>query len=219
MRESVLNRVPGLILSLLVVAVIAALLEGYGIPVGVGALAGFVLGGIAGLLSALWVARGAGRSVTVGSMSWSGSGNRGEPAERDLEELRSMSELSEIDLGRVVVVQPVIATQAAAGLTVGLVTAVVHEAGLRLDVEVRPQPGISEPGHLARITVRDGLGTRYRAAGQGTGGFRPARYDVRIIPRPPETVASLTVQIESFVDPFPAGSRRAEGPWTFRVPL
>jgi hypothetical protein len=110
-RERALNRLPGILFLGIVVAVMVALLAGYEIPVGVGAVAAFVLGGIAGFMRALWVTRGAGRALTVGSVSWSSGGTSSAPAERDLAELRAMSELSEIDLGRVIGIQPVMATQ------------------------------------------------------------------------------------------------------------
>ncbi|HEX7949756.1 MAG TPA: hypothetical protein VF494_05360 [Candidatus Limnocylindrales bacterium] len=217
MQESLLNRLPGIIFAVLVVIAVLALLLGYGIPVGVGAVAGLVLGGIAGFFSVLWLARGAGRSMTIGSYSWSSSSS-GTRTEADMDELRAMSELAEIELGPVVSVVPVLATEEAGGLTVGLIAATVHEAGLRLDLEVRAAPGTFDPGHMARVTVDDALGTGYRAAGRGSGGH-PARYDVRIVPRPPATAVSLTVRIESFVDPFPGHTRRTDGPWTFAVPL
>jgi hypothetical protein len=218
MNESTLSRLPGIVFAVVVLTAVGALLLGYGVPVGVGAVAGLVLGAIAGFITILWLARGAGRSVTVGSMSWS-SGSSGARAEADLAELRTMSELSGIDLGRVLGVVPVLRTEEGGGLTVGLVAATVHEAGLRLDVEVRPAPGTSDPGHLARVTVSDAFGTRYRAAGQRTASEHPAGYQIRIIPRPPADVASLAVRIESFVDPFPGTIGRSGGPWTFEVPL
>jgi hypothetical protein len=215
--ETTLSRLPGIVFAIVVVTAVGALLLGYGVPVGVGAVAGLVLGAIAGFIGLLWLARGAGRSMTVGSMSWSSSSSSNR-TEADLEELRAMSELSEIDLGRVVDVVPVLATEEGGGLSVTLVAAAVHEAGLRLDVEVRAGPGATDPDHMARVVVSDAIATTYRAAGQRTGGTRPARYDVRIIPRPPTTAGGITVRIEAFVDPFPGRSRRTDGPWTFQVP-
>jgi hypothetical protein len=143
MNESTMNRLPGVVFAVVVVTAVAALLLGYGIPVGFGAVAGLVLGGIAGFISVLWLARGPGRSMTIGGSSWSGTGNSS-LAEADLDELRAMSELSEIDLGRVDRVVPVLATEEGATLTVGLVSMTVHEAGLRLDVEVRPAAGTAD---------------------------------------------------------------------------
>ncbi|HEX7948915.1 MAG TPA: hypothetical protein VF494_01095 [Candidatus Limnocylindrales bacterium] len=218
MNESALSRLPGIVFAVVVVTAVGALLLGYGVPVGFGAVAGLVLGAIAGFISILWLARGAGRSVTIGSYSWSSSSS-GTRTEADMEELRAMSELSGIDLGPVVRVVPVLATEEGGGLAIGLVATTVHEGGLRLDIEVRPAPGVSDPGHMARVSVTDDLGTRYRAGGQSMGGGRPARYEVRIVPRPAADAASLTVAIESFADPFPGASRRADGPWTFVVPL
>ena len=55
MNRSGPGQLVGLAFVVVVVAAIVALLAGYGVPVGIGALAGFILGGIAGLLGALWV--------------------------------------------------------------------------------------------------------------------------------------------------------------------
>ena len=219
MNQAPLSRLPGIVFAVVVLIAVGALLLGFGVPVGVGAVAGLVLGGIAGLMSVLWLARGPGRSMTVGSMSWSSTGNSERLAEPDLDELRAMSELSEIDLGRVDRVAPVLATEEAAELTVSLVSMTAHEAGLRLDVEVRPAPGTADPGHMARVSVSDAAGTRYRALGQRTGGSHPARYEVRVLPRPPVEATEIAVRIESFVDPFPGRSRQVDGPWTFVVPF
>lgn len=211
-----MSRIPGIVFVVVVVTAVGALLLGYGVPVGVGAVAGLALGAIAGFIGVLWLARGPGRSMSVGSMSWS---NASSASPADLDELRAMSELAETDLGAVIAVIPVLATDEAAGLTVRLISAVVHEAGLRLDVEVRTAPGVSDPGHMARVVVTDSSGTRYRAVGQRTSGARPARYDLRIVPHPPATDDGLTVRIESFVDPFPGRTQVADGPWTFSVTL
>ena len=61
MQSSGPGRFFGLLFLAIVIVAIAALLGGYGVPVGIGALAGLVLGAIAGALGSLWVARGAGR--------------------------------------------------------------------------------------------------------------------------------------------------------------
>jgi hypothetical protein len=130
-----------------------------------------------------------------------------------------MAELSQVDLGRPIMVRPVLATDERRGLAVQVVALVHYEAGLRLDVEVRPTPGTPQPGHFARIVVTDDVGTSYRASGQGSGGTNPARYDVRAIPAPPVAATALTIRFDSFADPFPGATRSTAGPWTISVPL
>jgi hypothetical protein len=215
--ESGGGRLFGAIFVAVVVIAIAALLLGFGVPVGIGALAGFTLGGLAGLIGVVWLARGPGRSVTFGRTTWSGRSSGG-PPDAEIAELRDTSELLQVDLGRVLVVQPVVAVDVEAGLAVQLVAAFVHEGGVRLDLEVRASPGTVMPGHMARVVVSDDIGSTYRAAGQSTGGAVPVRYEVRVIPRPPVAAASIIVRVDSFADPFGPG-RRVAGPWTFTVPL
>jgi hypothetical protein len=220
MNRSGPGQLVGLAFVVLVVTAIVALLAGYGVPVGVGALAGFSLGGIAGLLGALWVARGGGRSIQLGGMSWSstGSGPTAEPA--DVAQFREMSELASIDLGPIRTILPVLATAEAGGFVVQVVTAEIHDAGARLEVEVRPSPGSMSPGFFADVAVSDDVGTRYRASGQGNGGGPgPTRYAVVIVPAPPPSARQLELRIARFLDPFPAAGRVATGPWAFRVEL
>lgn len=212
------DRAFGLAFLAVVATAIVALLVGYGVPVGVGALGGFLLGGIAGFIGVLWLSRGSGRSITIGSTSWSSSdGDR--PSDADFAQLREMSKLSEVDLGRALAVEPEMAVVEAAGIAVEIVSATVHEGGVRLDLEVRTSPGTTPTGHMARVSASDDVGTAYRAAARGTGTMQPARYDLTIVPRPPVSAQRLTVSVEAFVDPFPGASRHVAGPWVFSIPL
>jgi hypothetical protein len=220
MRDGGPGRPFGLALVLVVVTAIVALLAGYGVPVGVGALAGFILGAIAGLFGVLWVGRGAGRSIQLGGMSWSSSGSGADAGPADAAQLREMSELASIDLGPIRTVLPVLATAETNGFSVQLVTAEIHEAGLRLEIDVRPAPGSLPPGFFADLAVSDDVGTRYRASGQGSGGgSNPMRYAVAIVPAPPGSTRELELRIERFLDPFPGAGRVTAGPWTFRIAL
>lgn len=218
MNGTAADRAFGLAFLAVVATAIVALLAGYGVPVGVGAVAGLLLGGIAGFVGVLWLTRGSGRSITIGSTSWSSpDGDR--PSDADFAHLREMSELTEVDLGRALAVEPEMAVVEAKGIAIEIVSATVHEGGVRLDVEVRTSPGITPTGHMARVSASDDLGTAYRAAGRGTGTLQPARYDVTIVPRPPMSARRLTVSVEALVDPFPGASRYLAGPWVFSIPL
>jgi hypothetical protein len=210
----------GLAFILVVVAAIVALLVGYGVPVGIGALAGFILGGIAGLFGTLWIRRGAGRSIQLGGMSWSSTESGTETASEDMAQLRERTELISVDLGPIRSVVPVLTVDEAGGLSIQLVTAEIHDAGLRIDADVRLSPGSLPPGFLADVVVSDEVGTRYRASGQVSGGgTNPLRYAVAIVPAPPMSTRELEVRIERFLDPFPGAGRVTAGPWTFRVAL
>jgi hypothetical protein len=213
-------RFVGLAFLAAVVVVIAALIAGYGIPVGIGALAGFVLGALAGLVGTLWLSRGAGRSMNVGGMSWSSSDSSGGMGPTQLDQMRERSELLQIDLGPIRSVLPVLATADAGGYVVQLVAAELREAGTALILEVRPKPGSPQPGFWADVSVRDEMGTTYRAAGQTNGsGLNPMRCAISIVPAAPSNARRLDVNVERFADPFRGVDRAAEGPWTFLIDL
>jgi hypothetical protein len=61
------DRLVGLLFLAIVVAAVALLVAGYGVAVGIGALAGLVLGFLAGAFGLLWLGRGSGRSITFGA--------------------------------------------------------------------------------------------------------------------------------------------------------
>jgi hypothetical protein len=131
-----------------------------------------------------------------------------------------MSELASVDLGPTRTILPILATAEAGGLIVELVAAEIHDAGARLEVDVRSSPGSLPPGFFADVAVSDDVGTRYRASGQGNGGGPgPTRYAVVVVPPAPRSARQLEVRIERFLDPFPAAGRIATGPWAFRVVL
>jgi hypothetical protein len=213
-------RFVGLAFLAAVVVVIVALITGYGIPVGIGALAGFVLGALAGLVGTLWLSRGAGRSMDVGGMSWSSSDSSGGMGPTQLDQMRERSELLQIDLGPIRSVLPVLATADAGGYVVQLVAAELREAGTALILDVRSKPGSPQPGFWADVTVRDEMGTTYRAAGQTNGsGLNPMRCAISIVPAAPSNARRLDVNVERFADPFRGVDRAAEGPWTFLIDL
>jgi hypothetical protein len=213
-------RFVGLAFLAAVVVVIAALIAGYGIPVGLGALAGFVLGALAGLVGTLWLSRGAGRSMNVGGMSWSSSDSSGGMGPTQLDQMRERSELLQIDLGPIRSVLPVLATADAGGYVVQLVAAELREAGTALILDVRSKPGSPQPGFWADVSVRDEMGTTYRAAGQTNGsGLNPMRCAISIVPAAPSNARRLDVNVERFADPFRGVGRAAEGPWRFVIDL
>ncbi len=210
------DRLLGLLFLALVGGAVALLIAGYGLPVGLGALAGLVLGFVAGTAGTLWLGRGSGRSVTFGSTEWSAE----RPTAEMMTQLRELGEISGVDLGSIRWVRPVLADAEASGLSVQLVAIELHEAGLAMTVDVRTGPGALPPASMARVVVADNAGTPYRASAQGQGGSPGRmRYQVTVIPVPPPAAMRLEIRIERFADPFPHGGRATPGPWTFSVPL
>lgn len=215
-------RLWGLVFLAVVGGTVALLIAGYGVPVGLGALGGLILGSVAGALGVMWLGRGFGRSVTFGSMEWSSDRvlSSDGPSAELMAELRELSEISGIDLGPIQTVKPVLVNAVAGGLSVQLVAIEQHEAGLAMTVEVRTGLGAFPPASLARVSVADDVATSYRASAQGQGGSAGlVRYLVSVIPASPRSATRLDIRIERFVDPFPGGGRASVGPWAFSVAL
>jgi hypothetical protein len=215
-------RLWGILFIVVVAGAVGLLVAGYGVVVGFGALAGLILGFVAGLVGTMWVGRGAGRSVSFASMEWSSGSDwsSDQPSAELMADMRELSEISSMDLGAIEAVTPVLVTADGQGLTVQLVTVERREAGLAMTVEVRPKPGVFPPSSMARVSVTDDVGTPYRATAQGQGGSPSmTRYQVSVIPAPPRAAGRLGVVFERFADPFPTGGHTTIGPWTFSVPL
>jgi hypothetical protein len=121
------GRVPALVFLAIVLITIAALLAGYGVPVGVGAIAGLVLGAIAGAVGSLWLGRGAGRSINLGGGAWSSELTAAAPPPELVAQMRELSETLGVDLGATRSILTVLTTVEANGLAVQLVSIGVHE--------------------------------------------------------------------------------------------
>lgn len=219
-------RLLGFLFLAAVLGAVALLIAGYGVAVGLGALVGLMLGGVAGLLSVLWLMRGFGRSVNVAGMEWSSYTYDDQSDERSTvefaTEMHELADLHGIDLGPIRAVRPVLQTVEAGGLSVELVAIEEHQAGLAMTLDVRSGPGALPPASMARVVLADDLGTPYRASAQGQGGWPGRmRYEVTAIPALPATATRLDVRIDRFFDPFPGGRGRgqADGPWAVAVPL
>ncbi len=205
------RRGSALVFLAIVIVAIAALLAGYGIPVGVGALAGLVLGAIAGVLGSLWLTRGAGRSINLAGVEWSSDLHSGDMSAEMLADMREMSEVFTIDLGPIRSILPVLASSEANGLAVQLVAIERHEAGARMTpATFAPRRCALPPRSSPQMTVTDSVGTLYRASGQGqAGACGQARDQVVIVPAPVLNSGALTIRIDRFVDLFPGARREA----------
>jgi hypothetical protein len=213
------SRLPALLFWAIVLVAIVALLAGYGIPVGVGALVGLVLGAIAGAVGVLWLVRGPGRSIHLGGYSWSSLDATGVPSV-DPSEMRELTDVLGVDLGPIHSIVPVLSTVEAHGLEIQLLAIELHEAGASLGFDVRARPGALPALQMVKVSVMDDVGTLYRALGQGQGGGPGRmRYEVTVIPAVPTASRHVSVQIDGFIDPFGGARGSQAGPWAFEVPL
>jgi hypothetical protein len=214
------GRIPALLFLAIVILAIAALLAGYGVPVGVGALVGFALGSMAGAIGALWLVRGSGRSIHLGGYAWSSYDTAVTPSAELAAEMHELTEVLAVDLGSIQSIVPVLSTVEADGLEVQLLAIEIHEAGASIGFDVHVRPGGLPLLPVANVSVTDDLGTAYRALGQMQGGGPGRlRYEVMVIPAIPNTARDLSVQIDGFIDPFQGGRRMQMGPWAFEVAL
>ena len=218
MQETRTGRIFGFVFLVAVAGAVVLLLVGYGVPVGLGAVAGLILGFVAGMLGVLWALRGAGRSVSFAGMGWSSDSTP--PAESLMAEMSELTEVQQIDLGGIRAVRPVLQTVEVGGLTIQLVSVEEREAGMTLDLDVRVGVGARPPAHMAKVAVTDDLGTAYRASAMSQGGSPShMRFGVSVIPALPPTATRLDVRVERFVDPFDRGATDETGPWAFTIPL
>ena len=187
-----IRRLPGLLFLAIVILAIAALLAGYGVPVGVGALAGLLLGAIAGVLGSLWLARGAGRSINLAGVEWSSDMQSGAMSAEllgDARDVRGVHDRPRVDprdparphVGRGERARgPARSDRGSRG-------------GREIALDVRALPGALPPPSSPQVSVTDGIGTQYRASGQGQGGgLGQTRYEIVVVPALVLTSGALT---------------------------
>lgn len=191
---------------------------GYGIPVGVSVIVGLVLGLAGGLLGSLWLARGPGRSISVGPdmTTWSD----GEPSSELFAEMQDVAALSGVDLGAVRRVLGLMQTAEASGIAMTLNVVEVREAGLHMSLEAEHGLGMPTPPVFGRVVVSDAAGTAYRGIMQlQNSAQNRSQYVLTATPAPQPVQEGLEVRVESLVDLFPGMRREIAGPWTFSVSL
>ena len=218
MEQTRTGRIFGFVFLVAVAGAVVLLIAGLGVPVGVGALVGLILGFVAGMLGIIWALRGAGRSVNVAGF---GLVTRSpQPSEDQLAEMRELSEVQEVDLGSIRAVRPALQTMVVDGLTVQIVALEEREAGMTLDLDIRVGVGARRPGYAAMVSASDDIGTSYRAAAMNQGGSAShLRYEVAIIPAHPANATRLDIRVDRFVDPFERQSADQVGPWAFSIDL
>lgn len=219
-RMTVSSRIPAFVLVGLVLVAAGLLVAGYGVAVGVGVIAGLILG-VAVVLAFLAMNPRSGASV--GSGSWSSSGRSADVPAMALVERhgRDAMRVAGVDAGDLRRVIPIGEAVTAGGARVELVALEVREDGAIVTAVAHTRPPVGQAGHLMEVTVSDDAGTPYVASGQASGGSGPGatRHEIRISPAPPEGARTLTLRIEAFLDPFPGVADQLRGPWEFRIAL
>jgi hypothetical protein len=217
---SVASRLPAFLLLGLVLLASALLIAGYGVAVGVGVIAGLVLGGA---VIVAFMAMNPRSGSSVGFRTWGArGGSPDQPAMALLERHgRDLMRVGGVDAGALRRVIPLGDAVEAGGARVEIVAVEIREDGAIATIVAHTRPPVGNVGHFAEVTVSDDAGTAYVATGQGTGGSTPgtSRHEIRFAPAPPESARTLTLRIEAFIDPFPGPAVQLRGPWEFRVAL
>jgi hypothetical protein len=216
---SVASRVPAFFLLGLVVVATSLLIAGYGVPVGIGVIAGLLLGA-AVILAFLGLSSRSGGGAGFTWLSRDVSANQ--PDHELIERHgRDSMRVAGVDAGALRRVIAVGASVDAGGARVELIAVEVREDGAIATLVAHTPPPVGYVGHFVEVTVSDDAGTAYVASGQGSGGSSPgaSRHEIRFAPAPPESARTLTLRIEAFVDPFPGRAVQLRGPWEFRVAL
>jgi hypothetical protein len=215
---SVASRLPAFLLLGLVLLAAALLTAGYGVAVGVGVIAGLVLGG-AVILAFMAMNPRSGSSVGFGT--WGTRGGSLDQPDHELIERhgRNSMRVAGVDAGALRRVIPFGDAVEAGGALVELIVLEIREDGCIATLVAHTRPPMRPVGHFVEVTVSDDAGTTYVASGQGLGGPWASRHEIRFAPAPPAGARVLTIQIESFVDPFPGPSVELRGPWEFRITL
>lgn len=109
----------------------------------------------------------------------------------------------------------------AAGVRLELIALEVRDDGCVATIVAHTRPPVGSVGHFVVVSVSDDAGTEYFASGgsSGSSGPQASRHEIRFAPAPPASATTLTISIETFVDPFPGPSTEIRGPWQFVVPL
>ncbi len=213
------SRAPAFLLLGLIVLAAALLIAGYGVAVGVGVIAGMLLG-LAAILAflAMRPQTSSGSSFAFLSPNPDQQQSGRVWIERHHSDWMRVAGVDASALRRVLAIGTGVE---AGGARVELVAIEIREDGGIAAIVTHTRPPVGQTGHFVVLTVTDDVGTEYAAAGQGSGSANvgTSRYEVRFAPVPPQHAAALTIHIDSFVAPYPIPEFQLDGPWEFRIPL
>lgn len=213
---SVTSRLPAFALVVLAAALLVA---GYGAAVGIGVLAGMLLG-LGSILAFLAM-----RPHTSGGSSYSFDTLSRAPCQPDPDFIQrhhhDWMRVAGVDASALRRVIPLGTSVEAGGARIELVAVELREDGGIATVAAYTRPPIGQAGQFVAVSVTDDAGTEYAAAGQGSGGGNvgTSRYDIRFAPTPPSEAGAIRIRVDSFVAPFPAPATRLDGPWEFSIDL
>jgi hypothetical protein len=217
---SMASRTPTFVLLGVVLLAAALLIAGYGVAVGVGVVAGLLLG-LAVFLAFLAMNPRSRSNRVFGT--WSGDTRSAvepdmAPLERHIRDSMRVVGVDDGALSRVIALGAVLES---GGVRVELIALEIREDGGVATLVAHTRPPVGAVGHFVDVTVSDEGGTAYVASGQGSGGSGPgtSRQEIRFAPAPPQTARTLTLRIEAFIDPFPGQAVDQHGPWEFRIGL
>ena len=217
---SIASRVPAFLLLTVGVVAAALLIAGYGVPVGIGLIAGLLLGAAA-LLALVGLSRRAAWSAPI--RSWGTQEGSAHQPDRALMERhgRDAMRVAAVDASTLRRVVAVGGHQDNGGARVELIVVELREDGGIATLVAHTRPPVGVVGHLVEAAVSDDVGTAYVASGQASSGSGPgtSRHEIRFAPAPPEGAHVLSIEVASFVDPFPQRVAELVGPWEFRIPL
>jgi hypothetical protein len=217
---SIALRTPTVVLLGVVLLAAVLLIAGYGLPVGVGVIAGLVLG-LAVVLAGLAM-NSRSRSMHRFGTASAPLIAMDEPAHESIARMSGDAmRVAGVDAGSLHKVIGLGDTVTAAGVTVELIALEIRDDGCVATVVTHTRPPIGPAGHFAVVEVTDDVATEYVASGAGSGGAGPAasRHELRLAPAPPPDARTLTIRIDRFVDPFPGPLTELRGPWEFAVSL
>jgi hypothetical protein len=217
---SVASRLPAFLLLGLALVAVALLIAGYGVAVGVGVIAGLMVG-VAVIVAFMAIKPRAGSSFSF--LTWRGRGGSPDQPTMDLIEQhgRDSMRVAGVDAGALRRVITVANAVEVGGARVELVALEIREDGGIATIVAHTRPPLGFVGHFIEVTVSDDAGTTYVASGQGSGGSSPgtSRHEIRFAPSPPERARTLIIHIEAFMDPFPGRTVLLPGPWEFLIAL
>lgn len=212
------SRTPTLILLVVVLVATVLLIAGYGLAVGAGLVVGLLLG-LAVFLAVLAINS---RSRSHQFATWNSAPlvATGEPADLSIAQMgRNVMRVAGVDAGVLHKVLAVGEAVEAGGVRLELVAIETREDGCVATLVAHARPPVGTIGHFVQVNVSDDAGTAYVASGEGMGGSGAgaSRHAIRFAPAPPASAQTLTIRIDSFVDPFPGPTTELHGPWEFVV--
>jgi hypothetical protein len=214
----------GSVLFGLVLIAAALLVTGYGVAVGVGVIAGLLLGATSMLaVIALSSRRSGGSSygfLSSGSRSrnWSANDPDHELIQRHGHDSMRVMGVDAGALRRVIAVGRKVE---AGGAHVELTAVEIRENGGVATLVTHTPPPVGSVGPFVEVDVSDDTGGVYVASGQGSGGSGAgtSRHEIRFAPAPPDGARILILHIVRFLNPFPGPTTQLDGPWEFKVEL